>query len=328
MKKNNAKIIFCIFGALFYLTSFLYADTRSEAHGISHYIMGLVQDWDDDPAAAVKEFEEAAKADNANYAVHLRLGADYARRGDYAKAIPELRLAGQLNPQDVESHYLLALIYSTQEKDVDKAADEYEIILKRFSKVDPQNIDVYGYLGQLYYSQKKFDKAIEEFEAILTIDANNAEAFSSLGSICLERKERQKAMDYFKKALNANPDHDSSLNSLGYMYAEDGVHLDEAMTMVQKAVQISPENGAYLDSLGWVYYKKGMNKEALEFLSKAINVSKDPVIYEHLGEVYYKMNQLANAEKSWEESLKLHPGQEDLIKKLDSLKQNASATVK
>ena len=52
-----------------------------------------------------------------------------------------------------------------------------------------------------------------------------------------------------------NPD---ALNYLGYMYAEDGIMLDQAQTLIEKALEIDPNNGAYIDSLGWVYFKKGM----------------------------------------------------------------------
>lgn len=303
------------------------AGQRPTPESVSHYTMGLVNDWNGFTEDAIKEYEQAAKYDSKSYIIHLRLGADYARVGKLTEAIAELKLASEVDPQDLQTHYLLALIYSTQQE-FDKAAEEYEIILTHFSKSDPQNVEVYSYLGQLYYSEKKYDKAIEQFMIILKLEPKNVETMFVLGSLYLERNDRPKAVEYLKNAIAIDPEHENSLNSLGYIYAEDGTHLDEAVDLIKKALAISPDNGAYLDSLGWAYYKKGMNKEALENLQKASTLFTDPVIYEHLGDVYYAMQQNENAEKSWKESLKLLPGQEQVQKKLEALKKGTALTAK
>ena len=82
---------------------------------------------------------------------------------------------------------------------------------------------------------------------------------------------------------------------------------------------ISPDNGAYLDSLGWVYYKKGMYKKALQYLEKAAVQFEDPVIFDHLGDVYNKLNEKENALKNWRRSLELLPDQESVVKKLKAI---------
>jgi predicted negative regulator of RcsB-dependent stress response len=52
---------------------------------------------------------------------------------------------------------------------------------------------------------------------------------------------------------------------------------------------------------------------------KADRFLKEPVIYEHLGDVYLKMGEKENAKKFWKLSLKLLPGQDAVIEKLKSL---------
>lgn len=297
----------------------------SLSKGISHYIMGMIHDFEGRTEQAVEEFKEAAKFDYTSYAIHLRIGADYARLGKLGEAIAELQLASQLNPADLQPHYLLALIYSSQQ-DFTKAADQYESILKHYSALEPENTQVYKYLAQLYYSQNRFDRAIEQYQKVLTLEPKNAEVMYLIGSLYLEINDRAKAVELFKEAIRIDPEHEGGLNSLGYVYAEDGVNLDEALDLVQRALSISPDNGAYLDSLGWVYYKKGMFPEALEHLLKASEQFEDPLIYEHLGDVYYKLNQNQNAEKYWRLSLKLLPNQEHILEKLEILKVGKNST--
>ncbi len=168
-------------------------------------------------------------------------------------------------------------------------------------------------------------QAIEQFQNILTLEPQNAEVVFMIGSVYLDANDRSKAMDYFKKAIDIDPDHENSLNSLGYMYAEDGKNLDEAVKLIQRALEMDPENGAYLDSLGWAYYKKGMYTEAVDFLTQASVLFKDPVIYEHMGDAYFKLNQADNAEKYWKESLQLLPGQPFILEKIDTLKKTTQA---
>lgn len=306
--------------------SFVFAGEDQEilAKALAHYTKGTMNDLLGEIEAGIEEYKQAIHFDPKSYAAHLHLGIDYIRLENLALSVDELTLAAQLNPEDLKAHYFLAVVYSTR-NEFDKAAGEYEFILKHFSKADPENIEIYGYLGQLYYSQRKYEKAIDQFEKILSLDPQNSEVMYLLGSLYLELNKRQKAMEFFKQSIAADSLNDGSLNSLGYVYAQDGINLEEALTLVKRALQIRPNSGAYFDSLGWVYYKKEMYPQALESLQKANALMEDPVIYDHLGDVYFKLNEIKNAKKHWKLSLKLLPAQTDIIKKLDALENSASS---
>ncbi len=87
--------------------------------------------------------------------------------------------------------------------------------------------------------------------------------------------------------------------------------------MIRKALESDPENPAYIDSLGWFYFKKGKFREALNELIRAVSLLEDPVIYEHLGDVYFKINDLDNARFNWQKSLNLDPEQKGIKDKLN-----------
>ena len=89
--------------------------------------------------------------------------------------------------------------------------------------------------------------------------------------------------------------------------------------MIERALKIDPENGAYLDSLGWIYFKQGQYEDALKYLQEADNYLKDPIILEHLGDVYYKMDKRAEAKKFWFKSLEMLPNQTQVLEKLKSI---------
>lgn len=304
--------------------SFAFQERVSLTKALAHYAMGQMYDLLGLTNRAIFEYEKAAQFDNSSYLIHLRLGADYARLNMLDEAINELKLVHRYNPEDLQSHYLLALIYSTN-KEYAKAADEYEIILKSFSETEPQNIEIYGYLGQLYYSQKKFSQAIEQFERILILEPTNANIMYLLGSLYLEVKENEKAIEILKKSIKADPEHDGSLNTLGYIYAEENIRLDEAQGLIERALKINPNNGAYLDSLGWIYYKMGKYELAIDTLQKAVSILEDPVIYDHIGDVYFTINRIEDAAKYWELSLELLPDQEEVIRKIEEVKSSQAS---
>ena len=291
-----------------------------KARSLASYTMGVVYDLQGYTEKAMAEFEKSAEYDD-NYAAHLRLGADYARLGKIPEAEEELRAVLEHDPQNIQARYLLALIYSSQ-KDFDKAAGQYEAILQSFSQAQPQNKEIYAYLGQLYYSQKEYDKAIRQFETFLSLDPGNADVIFLLGSLYLERDDTGKAKEYFLRCTKVQPDHVDCLNSLGYLYAEEGDHLNDAEKLIQKALEIDPENGAYLDSLAWVYFKKGEYEKAISYLNEADRFLDDPIIYEHLGDVYAEIERPDEARKYWRRSLELLPGQDRVLEKIESLQQS------
>jgi len=296
-----------------------YQSQDDRAKSLASYTMGVVHDMYGDTDKAIEEFKRSLEH-RENYAAHLRLGADYARLGKLPRAIEELQLVLKHDINNVQARYLLALIYSSQ-REFDKAAQEYESILTSFSRAEPENLEIYGYLAQLYYSQKEYDKAISQFETILTIDKQNVDVMFLLGCLYLETAEREKAIDLYRRAILLNPEHDTSLNSLGYLYAEEGEKLDEAQDLVERAIEIDPDNGAYFDSLGWVYFKKGQYADAVKFLKQADSLLQDPVIYEHLGDVYFMMEKKDEAKKYWTLSLELLPEQDQVLKKLEMIEQ-------
>jgi tetratricopeptide (TPR) repeat protein len=109
------------------------------------------------------------------------------------------------------------------------------------------------------------------------------------------------------------------------MWADHNMHLDEAEEAIKRALEIEPNNGSYLDSLGWVEFRKGKFDQALaDLLRAAKNMDReDPVVFEHIGDTYLKLNRVQEALESWQKALALDPKNKSLAEKID----NAKATI-
>lgn len=293
-------------------------DRAKLIESLSHHMMAVVADFDDHSQEAVGEYQKAVDLNPDSYLSRLRLGAHFAKDGKLTEALEQLSKASQLNPDDMQARYLLALIYSAQ-KQFDKAAAEYEIILNALSHENPENVNNFFYLGQLYYAQHQYDKALEQFLKIANADPKNTEMMNFIGALYVELDRDDEAKTMFKKVLDLDGNNDLALNSLGYIYAEQGNHLDEALRLVDRALEKVPNSAAYLDTLGWIYYKQGRYQDALQALQKANEKLVDPIILEHLGDVCLALKQYDQAKIYWNKALKMEPGQKKILEKIHRL---------
>lgn len=308
----------CLLGTLFFVTD-SYALDKKSSRALSHYIMAVVHEDLGQYEKAVREYGYAIRYDPRNAFIHLRLASSFVKKNDVPAAIEELNRAAKIAPETVEPHAMLALLYSSQNK-FDTATTEYELALENASKLEPQNVEIYRNLAAVYLQQKKFSEAEKTFKLILDLSPDDATSYFFLGNISEELGKREFAEKYLSRALELKPDFPEALNSLGYLYVEGEKNLEKAEEMITKALEFEPNNGAYIDSLGWLYFKKGKVKEALEKLERAATLLEDPAIFDHLGEAYLKVEDVENAKRYWQKSLKLDSGQEEVKKKLEALR--------
>ena len=143
---------------------------------------------------------------------------------------------------------------------------------------------------------------------------NNADLHFNLGTAYDKLNRFEDVVRAMETALALDPHHADALNYLGYSYADRGIKIDQALSLTRRAVAIKPENGYYVDSLGWAFYKSGLLAEALSEIKRAVTlVGDDPVIFEHLGEIYVKQQNLSDAREAWLHSLELDPSNEKLL---------------
>ena len=110
------------------------------------------------------------------------------------------------------------------------------------------------------------------------------------------------------------------------MFADRGIRLQEARDYIARALEVDPYNGAYLDSLGWVYFKLNQLDLAETNLKKAAELTDDPTIYDHLGDLYIELGQYQKARQYYEQAVSLSSDEEHarVVEKLAQLKERLS----
>lgn len=307
-------VVFAFFSSLIFPTFARTQKNITDLYG--SYLKGLMYASDGDFSKALSEFKKAKKLDPDSIAIRLKIANVLIRMGKMDKAEEELKAAKKIDAESFDASLALIFLYSYTQNDA-KLELEYQDFLEKAHRLEPENVQIAEYLGQFYFYKKRPEDALKIYEGIVTSNPDHVDGIFWLGFLYEETGKRRTAMSMWKKGLKIDPDHGPTLNSIGYVYAEEGVRLNEAEKMIKKALEQEPDNGAYLDSLGWVYFKKRDYKKAEEYLIKAISYYKDPVIYEHLGDLYITLNDLDEAIKYYSEGSEFFPDYDALQEKLE-----------
>src|SRR5216117_1575489 len=255
-----------------------------------------------------------------------------AKRVDEAKAIFAKVAANYeqsllINPNHVGTYLHLAELLLGPLKDADRAVRLLTEARRRF----PGAPEIVYYLAIAQSEAKQTQQAVATFEEALREaqldqgnDMVNAKFYFNYGATAEQAGLYQKAADLLRKSIALDPANSAeACNYLGYMWADHNMKLDEAETMINRALEIEPNNASYLDSLGWVEFRKGKFDQAVSNLLRAAKTAEheDPVVFEHIGDTYLKLNRSREALEAWQKALALDPKNKNLADKIQTTKK-------
>jgi Tfp pilus assembly protein PilF len=119
-----------------------------------------------------------------------------------------------------------------------------------------------------------------------------------------------------------NPENPSVLNNYAYYLSVRGVRLADAEKMSKKSLEIRPGEATFLDTYGWIFYKEGDYQDAKKFIEDAIKADKDAdgTVWEHLGDVMYKLNDVDKAVDCWKKAKEKGTDSKKIDKKIQDRK--------
>src|SRR6058998_622253 len=172
-----------------------------------------------------------------------------------------------------------------------------------------------------------FEEALHEAQLDQDDDVINAKFYFNYGTAAEQAGLYDKAAELLRRSITLDPANSAeACNYLGYMWADHNMNLDEAETMIRRALESEPNNASYLDSLGWVVFRKGKFDQALSDLLRAAKTVErdDPVVFEHIGDTYLKLNRMPEAVEAWQKALTLDPKNKNLAEKVEGTKKRIS----
>jgi tetratricopeptide (TPR) repeat protein len=286
-----------------------------------------------DYEAARRRFERALELGPDQHEVSYFLGVTLRRLGRPDDAIAVFERIPDTHERFPEARTQIAGIYEKR-GDFARAIAEVE---RARSRGEARPLDLY--VASLRSRAGDFDGALAFLQGLLRESPDDAELLYNIGVIHGEAKRSEEALRWMEQALAKQPDHAGALNYIGYTWAEQGTNLDRAEEYINRALQIRPDDGYIKDSLAWVYYMRaraltlgGRSRDARELYERSIReleranelTGGDPVISEHMGDVYLSLGLRERAFERYQEALGLEPRDDEqpkLREKYDRLRR-------
>ena len=176
----------------------------------AYYIRGLIYKENLDTVKAIENIQIAVEYEPEYYDAYILLGLLFSAKSDNI-AVDYYNNAIEILPKSIEAHYNLALYYQ-ENNNADKAIEKYNYII---SEIDSSISNIYFNLGYVYlvYSDEP-ENALPYFSKALKIDSNYAEAYYNRGYCYELLNDFENASLDYNKSLDIIPNYSLSINGL------------------------------------------------------------------------------------------------------------------
>jgi tetratricopeptide (TPR) repeat protein len=197
-----------------------------------------------------------------------------------------------------------------EEKDYDAAIEHLQTVRIDSSK---QRLQLILLEGDLLREAERFSAAKDYYTRVLNSMPNETSVRYARALVAEKLGDLDLLESDLQTILKQEPANAQVLNALGYTLADRTNRYEEALTYIQRALELEPDDAAVVDSMGWVLYRMGNYPQAIEHLRRAAQLSQDPEIAAHLGEVLWVSGDKDGALEIWEKSLKDYPDDKILL---------------
>ena len=278
--------------------------------GVAYYLMG-------DMDKAASQMRRCIDLDKNSAEAHNIIGLIYYRKELYAAALDEFQTAAKLNPEEKQYSYnagiVLAKLGNSDEAgrafNMASGLKDGEDVRRIYAEQTRANKarELYNE-GYTAMENSNPDRAIELFKSALEITPDMVEAHVNLGFSYRMLGDRQNQIRHFEEAVKLKPDAPDFHYNLGLAYSDARMY-PEATAEFKRAVELNPSLKEAHFNLGMMLYKTGNSAEAILVFKKCLELSPEWFeAYLNLGTCYLKVNDAKSALAQFEEAAKLKPG--------------------
>ena len=226
----------------------------------------------------------------------------------------------EAEPDHVQARLQL-LSYAARRNDME------EVISVCSTAIDynPEVLDFYYYKAVGLYQTGKLQEALDTYRkatAQITEESNTeliSDIYAAMGDLYHMTAQPEEAYQCYDSALIYNPSNILVLNNYAYYLSEEDKELDKAEQMSLRTIKAEPNNATYLDTYAWILYKLQRYEEALTYIEQALAADSVPsdVLYEHAGDICFRMGDVARAVDYWKQALEVQRKAEAVEQRLE-----------
>ena len=236
---------------------FLLGTSPQKEKALSHFMQGEFLMNQGNYAMAVLEFQDAISYDPNASTIHISISDAYRRLGRMKRVEDHLRIALDLEPENIEAKEMLGQFFITEKNYI-----ESQKIFLELNKQDSANIDYIFTLADLARVQKKWELAIDYY----ILGYNNSQAISGLEQalqIALTTNNFKKGKQICLLLLEESPDEIKLLETLRDL----ALFTKDYLTAYNTILKIEEVLGSSVE----IYFQKSALQEELNNIELAIN---------------------------------------------------------
>jgi len=198
---------------------------------------------------------------------------------------------------------------------------------KEASELSPNTVVVWESLGMIYRDIQIFvdgatDWAIASFEKAIEFEGKNPILHTELGKLYLASGDTEKAKENFTKAKELKPNYVDALIQEALLYERDR-NLNTAIKQMEELAIAYPFNIDTQFHLGRLYFNNNELDKAIAQFEAIISIvpNHSNSLYS-LGVAYAAKGEKEKAISTFEKVLELNPTNQDIVKKLEELKES------
>jgi tetratricopeptide (TPR) repeat protein len=170
---------------------------------------------------------------------HCRLAQYLYLKGDVEQAVEHYQTAVTLNPNPIWTSVVaqtLGFIFQENIKNLDAAICSYQ----NAYNLNPNDIDIYLNLGNVFFEKGAYDNALIVYKKALESSPHSARLHCNLGYLYWGKGEIEEAIKEYEKAIKYDSTYDIAYNNLGVIYLDDLGRVNKAIELFKSAKKYNP----------------------------------------------------------------------------------------
>ncbi|MEI6556612.1 MAG: tetratricopeptide repeat protein [Paludibacter sp.] len=249
--------------------------------------------------------DESDEMDN----VCLDVAYLYLGQSEYETALELLERGYNSNPQNPDLLYELAFCYE-QNESLTKAID----VNLQIIDLDPFAGEAWFNLGQLYFAQMDFTKALEAYDYAMAIDDKDM-------LTCLQKAHVHFQLNQFDEAIETYLEY-RSLSTFGYWQTDIFIaecyekleKYDDAIVYYKQSLDEQAENYDALTGIAICMLEQEHFAESIPYIENALKINSEAAdAWVYLAEAYVGLDDVDNALLAYVKSISIDPEQPDTL---------------
>ena len=210
---------------------------------LKKYVETKTVDWF---TKAENSCTETLRFDLNTVELRVALGNLYLQSGEYQRAVQQLEIALERDPQNINSLSTLAKTRAELNQ-----TQQAETLFLKAIDIQPRYWKTHEQYGNFLFETGRPDKAVFYYRAAIDMTPDNAAAYNNLGAAYMMSNRFDKAAEAWQESLKLEDNESASSNAGTALFLAG--EFDEAASMYRRAIQISKDKhilwGNYADAL-------------------------------------------------------------------------------